>query len=1236
MPEQRDKGPYESLSNYLSERYLPGLVAPVANGLAQKADVLAYTMAQGMDLFVPAAPYARRLAGIEDDEARAAAFRSIKAGLIHDIPAFAAQRGAAWLDATGGALSDLASVRAAVSRSGRGPLAAPVGKQERPFEDVAAPLRASFVEHAQAAEEMVGPDERIAHRVMRGVAQSPAWLAEGLAATATMGAAGLPVALGVAASRDPVTGEATGPVETAKGAIHGALMHGIGAVAAPLPTLTQRATVGGAGFGGLAALSGAEDKDVVASAILGAGMQAAMPGRAAKARERVAREEQESGVSRVEPLPEEVYLEPASPPGAARGPAQYAEEVGLWQQNMRERRIEPESQLGIWSRDTKLPENLPPELEMDFMMREMQKVGGARRYFEERSGKRTHAETLAAAEDVVYGIGRGMSPKEIAIMRQENRAFDEVELAAAEKIVLDRMEDVAVTRAKVPEGTREDAADYLRAVTRMATTSYETEAAKSTAGRALNILKATKQERLKARAIDLVTQQHKERIAKLSQKEGKDLVDAYGGLEEVRILADTVGRLDNPAEVASVLGMAHEGATRGLVWKAMDYWIAGLLSGFSAHKTNVTSNGLFAGWFHGVEQPLEAGIGLAKAPFQKALGRDTSDRVYMREVLPGLYGLKQGIPKAFEAAQKAYGTGEEWTISGGIGRSKYGTFRSGQKPLAPFRALTSEDAFSAYSNSSARAYQLGAREALDLKIPANEFDAHVQQFVKDVFKPPRSATVERLHQLRKHQADIMKRADMLKFTEEVGPTAEALIRFSNSHPLAKPVLPFVRTLVNVSKQTAYRTPLALVGAIPGVGRVLTPKLHADFYAGGQRQNAAIARVAAGTGLAMYFWDQFRSGEMTGAPPADPLDRELDRSRGIMPFSKAGKGVEGDDLMRSYARLEPLAGPVAVLGTLNAWHSEGLLSSEDAEEVIPLVGAAIAENLVNKSYLQGPKGAMMALSEPQRHGQRFLESMFGSMVPALANQIAVALDPTRRDRRGFVSAVKSRIPGMRETLPEMPDLAGRPQIVGDPGKQFFARLVSEYETPIRPTVVLDAMALSGSRIQPIGEKIHIKKDDFWSQTDPGMMVDAAGLERNAYVKMTPHQRAWLESERNKRAHAELEPIVTRLMQARGKDEPLSLRDLRDAGASRELLDGYRSRRMMRASINTVIRDEISMRYRFHYLMQSRRLVQKWRDNGRLRKELDAQISQEESRAMSRAGGRPGSMAWGADRAQGGGR
>ncbi len=1209
-PGQQALGPYGALSRYLMDQYLPELVKPLMQGLSKQAGVRAYPLMLLLD--------------IEDEEARDAAFNSIKAGLVHGNPEFLESRAAAMLENLGaiaGAYGHTQRIIGARKLLGAG--AGSLPGEYTPFESIAARLRESAGEHARAGAELVGEDPSVPHRVLRGIGQAPSWLAEGLAATAAMGPAGFPVVMASAAARDPETGEFTGVTETLKGAVKGAFMHGIGRVAGKMQTFPGRAAAGGTGFATLAALEGAEDKDVAASFILGGGMQALSPKRASMA-ERAAiesqlvrveqfRSAQEMGVPRpqVATLPGEVEYGPRLPP--QQGPklpgregepipdlgapavAIPGEQATMWQAAMNANAARRGGNVDQWAGNLNLDRLLPPGVERLQVMEMMQQYGGAEAFYKARRGTRSWDETIADSEQHVYRM-LGESPKDVVARRKAGTALNAEELAATEIVLQARMAELSAAYRGVKDGKEGAGEFYIEALSRTIASAHESSGAIAEAGRALNILKAGATARKRAKAAEVLTKR-------------------FGGKEQVEELAHAVSRLEDPAEVMAILKMQGDVAQRGLMWKGIDIWLAGLLSAPATHKTNIQSNALFSGLFHGVEQPLEVAIGMAKVPVQKALGRDTTNRVYAQEALAQLYGLKQGMPRAVEAMQKAWREDSEFAPHGIRGGTPFGAGEMQMKSLAPFRMLTSEDAFFKASAYYSRLYGLGMREAIHKGVPRAARYQYVEEFVQEVNAPPRGASNARKNELRGYSHKAMERASELTFTNDVGKTGKALERLSNSHPLMKTVLAFVRTPINVSKQGIYRS--------PGVA-LLAPRTWSDLAAGGQRQNAALARMTAGGILAFSFYERFLSGETTGASSPEGLERELERSRGIAPFSNLTLGVADDLIMQSYARLEPLAMPVALAGTLADWHQRGLLSTDRLEDIAPLLGTALAENIVNKSYLQGPQGAMGAASEPGSKMDRHIEQLAGSTVPSAVNAIARARDLYRRDQSGVVPAVMARIPGLREKLPVMYDLAGRQMEIGDPGRQFFGRMLAEYSTPLTPDPILDAMAVSGSRIQRTAQNLRLSPEDFRSESDPEMIKDALRRQRETMVEMTPAQREYVNGRGNKAAHDELLLSIPELMETSDKLRLLSLKELEAAGVPPRVIDAFRAEGIAKASIMKAIRDTISESYLRHRKMAAWDVIAKWREEGRLRKELDRQLKLEvnstEYRSSVSGGGR----------------
>jgi len=136
---------------------------------------------------------------------------------------------------------------------------------------------------------------------------------------------------------------------------------------------------------------------------------------------------------------------------------------------------------------------------------------------------------------------------------------------------------------------------------------------------------------------------------------------------------------------------------------------------------------------------------------------------------------------------------------------------------------------------------------------------------------------------------------------------------------------------------------------------------------------------------------------------------------------------------SYDRIEPFSTVMGlVVDTMNAF-KEGRLKGES-----PSVGnifKIVGQNFLDKTFTEGLGKAMLAVQEPDRYLESYLVSLTNPVVPAVLNQIARLEDPIRREIKDpdtanwVLNNLKSRLPGLRETLPEQVNLLGQTQQMG---------------------------------------------------------------------------------------------------------------------------------------------------------------------------------------------------------------
>jgi hypothetical protein len=101
------------------------------------------------------------------------------------------------------------------------------------------------------------------------------------------------------------------------------------------------------------------------------------------------------------------------------------------------------------------------------------------------------------------------------------------------------------------------------------------------------------------------------------------------------------------------------------------------------------------------------------------------------------------------------------------------------------------------------------------------------------------------------------------------------------------------------------------------------------------------------------------------------------------------------------------------------------TDEEAKSVAALIMGSLAKNVTSKTFLSGLSSLIEAIQDPDRYGQQYIQQMTGTVVPTGVAQVAKVTDPYLREARTVLENIKSRIPGLRQTLPAKRDLYGQP-------------------------------------------------------------------------------------------------------------------------------------------------------------------------------------------------------------------
>ncbi len=189
-----------------------------------------------------------------------------------------------------------------------------------------------------------------------------------------------------------------------------------------------------------------------------------------------------------------------------------------------------------------------------------------------------------------------------------------------------------------------------------------------------------------------------------------------------------------------------------------------------------------------------------------------------------------------------------------------------------------------------------------------------------------------------------------------------------------------------------------------------------------------AQQAMGAGFMLATYGMVQQGLVTGHYSSDPSTRASQIASGVPPMS-----IKMGDRWVSYDRIEPFSTVMGlVVDSMNAIKTGAMKGETVPESLVKNIFKIVGMNFLDKTFTEGLGKAMLAMQESERFGESYLVSLTNPVVPAILNQIARMEDPIRREIKDpntanwILNNLKSRLPGLRETLPEQTNLLGQTQ------------------------------------------------------------------------------------------------------------------------------------------------------------------------------------------------------------------
>lgn len=588
---------------------------------------------------------------------------------------------------------------------------------------------------------------------------------------------------------------------------------------------------------------------------------------------------------------------------------------------------------------------------------------------------------------------------------------------------------------KTLRGDPEAAKDLLPAFTIASELTYRDELMGRIAARGLEIRKVLSNAERAA-----ITP---ERLSELTQK-----VAAAGGLDP-REFAIALLALETHAQKVGLLRAVGQGLRTGLD-SIYELWINMLLTNPVTHATNTLSNTLFM-----LEAIPERAIAARIGQMAQFFGGQSGVAVGEAEAL--MEGLRAGQRAAILLAGKAFKTGQQVFETGKVERAPAiaitgelaetwwgrGVNYFGTVARIPTRMLGTEDAYFKGVNYTMELYAQAHRRAVQESLTGAAYQARKAEIIRNPTAFPEIDAAARQFAL------------VQTFTNELGPTGQALMRAADAIPMGRVIAPFIRTPTNLAVAAKQRT--------PGLNMAGIQFWNDVFVTGGAARDLALGKMAAGgltlSLVAMYAGEgiesKFGRVQITGGGPKDPDSRKALLESGWQPYS-----IRIGDTYYAYNRLDPLG----IMIGLMADYTEiaGQIPQGEREEFAIAAMLAFSKNMLSKTYMQGVASFIEALEHPDQKVQSILKNFARSAVPAGVRAVERIKDPALQETRTLLDQIRSGVPGWSETLPPRRNLFGEPVVLeGGLGPDLLSpiRLSMKKDDPVIQELVRAKIPIS---------------------------------------------------------------------------------------------------------------------------------------------------------------------------------
>ena len=312
-----------------------------------------------------------------------------------------------------------------------------------------------------------------------------------------------------------------------------------------------------------------------------------------------------------------------------------------------------------------------------------------------------------------------------------------------------------------------------------------------------------------------------------------------------------------------------------------------------------------------------------------------------------------------------------------------------------------------------------------------------------------------------------KMANELTFTNDVSPWLRQFENVMRTAPMglgfaSTLLIPFFRTPINILTFAIDRSP---IGGVLHLTKRLKKKYRDQLKKGTETDRSqAWGKITTGVTVG-YMWQQLidNTGDtITGGGPQNKQERDALRATGWQPYSfKVG------DTYHSYQRLDPIA---TLIGVAADWRDYVQYDKDPDEGIGANIALIFAENLTDKTFLQGVNNAVNLIEDPEYYGPKLLRDIAGGFVPNAINHFKnTDTEIIVKETRTLADAIFKRLPGFEDKVAPKRTVLG--DVVYRENPWGTTALNPIYKSTDKKDVVANAMAKTQHGFSMPGKKFY---------------------------------------------------------------------------------------------------------------------------------------------------------------------